>query len=715
MARDNEFGIDLEHVISELNTEIEDSVNFIFSEFGDEWERAERYYAGGTDMPAEPGRSQVVKTEVRDSIRALKPSIMRTLLHARKPVEYLPTTVFGADLADQQALYVNQLFWANDGYNVLLSATSESMKKKIGPVKTYWEPDPIPKYIKATKVTAQDIEAVRNAPDCDIIELSDSPLEGEMLPGLGGVELYDIEFYKYYENGRIRMEAFPATEYFVSRNATGHEDGSIHGHRRDVTVGEALTLGLEYDEWEKLSPDDPEQNEHVGESTARRGYAVNSADDLESSDLANHKFLLTECYCSYDLDGTGQLQKYVFWFGGTNYEYLSHEKIEDFAIDVVQIDPVAFTSIGRSIADLTMAEQDFNTSILRAVGDNFHMANNPRPYANPMLVDFNDLMNNAIGAPIKVKAGGDIGTYNIPFTGQQGLPFLQYLEMDVQTKVGVTKASQGLDPDAMQSTDKEAVRNTIMMAQGQTEFIVRNILETALISMFKKLLKLSVRHMDRNQVVRSQGMIIPVDLALIDPDLVAIPNVGLGAASPEQKLQGLMFFLGKQEQYMEKFGFDNPFVSLEQVYNTYEDIAEITGFTNVGRYFKIITPDIEQQLAKRQEEAQKQQQEQQANAQFMDPSKAAISIESGRARIKQLEILADREKVAKDAQARAIEWQGDDDYKRDKLAQDRVIDLIKVKEGAKKTRADLQIRREQASARQQPNEPTTESSVSTTK
>lgn len=688
MARE-EYGITVDEAVSTLRTEIEHGVNFMFSEFGEEWERAERYFAGETDLIAEEGRSRVVKTEFRDALRAAKPSILRTLLHARKIVEYIPKNMRQAAFVEQQAEYVTSRFWECGGYKALVSIIEEAGKKKACPIKTYWMEDPSPEFARATGMTAEEISALDEQPDIDIIDITEEevPLEGEP-------QYYTVEWEKFYPNGKVMMEPFSITEFFFSKNVTYFQDGP-HGHRRNVTVSEALEMGLDYDEWHKLDSDDPETNQHQGESYERRGYQKDTDNDMENDDLANHQFLLTECYCEFDLEGTGRLQKYIFFLGGTTYQYLDHQRIEDWEIDLAEIDPVAFAVLGRSYADVTMNEQDMNTSILRAITDNFHMANNPRFAANPMMTDFNDLMNNRIGGPIKDKSQGGIQVIDIPFTGQQGLPLLQYLEQDVQNKTGVTKAAQGLDPDAMQSTDKEAVRNTIALSQGQVEFAVRNLVETGLIPVFRKMLRLSIRHMDRLHPMRTKGMIIPVDIHQFDPDLIAEPKVGLGTGTPEQKLQTMLWMYQEQQTTIKEFGLDNPFVSLTQVYNLREDIAELGGITNVGRYFNMVTPQMEQKLAEQREKAIKEQQKLQAENMPMDPSKAAMAIEGGKARVKMYEIDSQREYNSKTLSLDAIRLQEESDYKRDELVQRRVIDLEKIKEAREKTAIEAKIKREQ--------------------
>lgn len=530
----NDFGIDLEDAISELQTGVEEASNFMSSEFSNDWEIGEAYYAGKCDLPIEEGRSSIVKTEARDAIRAIMPNVMRVLLQSNKPVEYMPSSVYAAAFADQQGLWINQLFMGGGGYTTLFDAALESMKLKSGPVKVFWEENPSPESIYATGLTAEEVVAYQDDEDIivDDVEEENSPT--------GGVT-YSVKATRYYENGKIVFEAFPIYEFFVGRNASNLE--GLHGHRRTVLVSEAIEMGLEHDNWREIDNNDPKHSDAAGAEQQRRGYAGNQDDSLEG-DLMNHEILLTEAYCRYDMDGDGVSEKYVFYFGGTNYQYLHHEKIEDFEIALVSIDPQPFTVIGRSIVDVTKSSQDNETSVLRAIVDNAHQANNPRVAADPTRTNFDDVMNNAIGAPIRTKGRAELQVFDIPFTGQGLLPFLEWMERDAETRVGVTKAARGLDPNAMQSTDKQAVQNTIALSQGQIELMVRNIVNTGLIPMFKMALRLATRHMSRRQMLKYKGEVVPVDVAMFDPNLVAVPNVGLGTAAPEQKLGTLQFIYG---------------------------------------------------------------------------------------------------------------------------------------------------------------------------
>lgn len=664
----NEFGISLEDAQNELAWVVEDAHNFMVSEFQQDWETGEAYYAGECDLPREEGRSSVVKTEARDVIRAIMPNVMRVLLQSNKPVEYIPTNVRGAAFAEQQALWINHEFHASGGYDMLYAAALESMKLKSGPVKVFWEENAAPEHIFASGLTVEQVLMYEDDPDIVVedVEERETPT--------GGL-VYDIRATRYYENGKLVFEAFPIYEFFVQRDASNLN--SIHGHRRSVSVSEAIAMGLEYDNWRELDNDDPRDNDAASADEKRRGYQTNQ-DDTPDVDIMNHEFLMTEAYCEYDMDGDGVPEKYVFYFGGTTYTYLHHEQIEDYCIALVSVDPQPFTVIGRSIVDITKQSQDNETSILRAIVDNAHQANNPRPAGDPQRVDFNDLMNNAIGAPIRTKGSPDIQYTDVPFTAGGLMPFLEWLEKDAETRVGVTKAAQGLDPDALQSTDKDAVLNTIQLSQGQIELMVRNIVNTGLIPLFRMALRLSVRHMDPNRVMRYRGAVVPVDLANFDPNLVAMPAVGLGTQSPEQKLQALNFVYNEQQKYMQQFGMDNPFTSLAQMYNTLEDMLEVGGLNNTGRYFNYIGVDEEAVIARMMSQKAAMDAEAQKQNMPLDPGKAHVMAESTRARVKIMETMTNRAIETQKLQYNALQHAEEMDFKRDDMSQERTIKLAEL-------------------------------------
>jgi hypothetical protein len=688
---DGPFSID--DLLPAIVSDVEDAVDFTLTEFDDDFEKAERYYNGEVDIPVEPGRSKVVSTQVRDAIRNFRPSALRVLAsNRRKMVKYWPSNIRVAPVVEQQGAYVHQLFWKSDGYNMLYAALDETMKHRIGPIKTYWEENPNPKFARITYLTAEEVQAIGEMPDIEIKKVIPLPVSQDMPEG---ADLYTVECIQYAQNGRVRTVAVPYGEFFISRNATSCNDSRVHGHRRNVSVAEAIEMGLEYDDWWSLDSEDPDQARVSGTSEAKRGYVKEDSGDR--GDELSHELLLTEAYVRMDLENVGYEQLYVVYLGGTSYEYLDHEQIDESPFDLARIDPTPFTPWGKSLADIAIPQQEVITSMLRGIVDNVHLANTPRLGGNPSQVNFDDLMSHEFGHPIRFKGSGTaVQVVQVPSQVQATLPVLQWLEQDAENKIGITKAAQGLDPSAMQSTDKQAVANTIQLAQGQVELAVRNFVETGLVGVFRKMLRLSIQHLDRMQIVKMRGDFIPVDQLLFDPDLYAEPQVGLGSVEDEKRMAGLQFTLQTQQGLYAQMGPDNPFVSASHIYNTLEDLTEEFGLTNVSRYYNLVTPEVEKQFAEtRAQQAASMEQSKKG----MDPAAAIVEAESIKSGTEKLKALARAQLETQQLALDVMKFNAEDDFRRDQLAQQRVVDFAKIAAQTGVKINEQNLKREQMEAR----------------
>ena len=89
---------------------VQDAVDFCESEIAEDRIKAQRYFDGEVDIGEEDGRSKVVATKVRDTIRAIKPSLMRVFLNTDKPVEYVPRGTEDVIMAEQATKYMHYQF-----------------------------------------------------------------------------------------------------------------------------------------------------------------------------------------------------------------------------------------------------------------------------------------------------------------------------------------------------------------------------------------------------------------------------------------------------------------------------------------------------------------------------------------------------------------------------------------------------------------------------
>jgi hypothetical protein len=640
------------------------AVDFVESEITDDRIKAQRYFDGEVDIGYEDGRSKVVATKVRDTVRSVKPSIMRVFLSTAKPVEFMPKGPEDVAAAEQATQYIHYVFTKNDGYRVLNDAIHDALIKKTGIVKAYWESWEDAEIYTYDNLTDQEYMLLASDDTVDILEHS---VEMTMSMDEFGMEVesptHAMKISKRTPNGKMRLDSVPPEEFFINAQARNIDDAYIVAHRTEMTVGDLVEMGYDFEDVYKLDGLYGGSDISEAEVIERQGYSKDDYDD-QDQDPSMRLVAVTEAYMKIDVDGTGVPVLHRLMCGGTNYKLLDFEPWDEIPFAVFEVDPEPHTFFGRSIADLVMDDQDAATSILRGVLDNVAMTNNPRIGIVDGAVNIDDVLNNEIGAIVRMRQAGAVQDLAVPFTAGQTLTALTYVDQTVENKTGVSRASMGLDPDAMQSTTRAAVQNTIQMQAGQIEVMVRNLAD-GMKRLFGIMLRTAIKYTDEEQSMRVNGQFVQVDPRVWQTDMDIGINVGLGTGREEEKQAALMQAFQIQQQIYTTYGPFNGMVSLTNIRNTLSDMLASAGIRNSDRYFAPITPEIEQQLLALQQQAQAQQ------AQGTDPNQAFLAAEQMKA---QTQAQTDMAKLQLEQQKLMM----DDDRKRDQMDQDLLVDAAKV-------------------------------------
>jgi hypothetical protein len=642
---------------------ISDAVDFIEGEISDDRIKAQRYYDGEVDIGHEDGRSKVVATKVRDTVRAVKPSLMRIFLSTAKPVEYTPKGPEDVAAAEQATSFMHHEFTRLNGYRVLNDAFHDALVKKQGITKAYWLMTPEAEIYTFSDLSDDEYTYLIEDDSVSVLEHS---VEYSMSMDPMGMEMempiHSVKISKVKEKGELRVESVPPEEFFINRDARSLEDAYIVAHRTDMRAGDLIAMGFEKDVILNLDSFDSGSEMTEAEVFERRGYDEDFSDE-DIQDPAMRNVAVTEAYMRIDADGTGVPVLHKITCGGTSYELLDYEPCDEIPFAKFEIDPEPHTFYGRSLAEIIIDDQDAATSILRGILDNVAMTNNPRLAVVEGQVDIDDVLNNEIGAVVRMRQPGAVQDLTVPFVAGQTLGALSYLDGLVETKTGVTRASMGLDPDAMQSTTKAAVTATVQAAAGQVEVMVRNLAD-GMRDLFGIMLRLYAKNVDEEQMMRLNGSFVPVDPRVWNTSMDVSINVGLGTGREEEKMMGLNQALQMQTMVYQTYGPMNGLVSMTNIRNTLADLLAASGVRNADRYFAPITPEIEAQMLQMQQQAQSQQGQQ-------DPNAAFLQAEQMKAQTK---MQSDMAKLQLDAQKAAA----DDDLKRDKMAQDLLVDAAKI-------------------------------------
>jgi hypothetical protein len=668
---------------------VQDAIDFIESDIAPDRIKAQEYFDGGVDIGQEEGRSKVVATKVRDTIRQVKPSLMRIFLSHEKPAEFVPVGPEDVGGAEQATLYIQKRLEQSNGFRLLNDAFDDALRKKAGILKVWWEDYSKAEIFTFTDLSDEELMLVMQEPGVEVIEHSMTATESvDQMGNPVAVSMHDIKVSRTETKGKLCVVSVPPEEFFVDSRARDVETAYVHGQRTEMRVGDLVEMGFAFDDVVDLgSFDEGSDDLSDEERDARRKYTANQSDDESASDPSMKKVTLTEAYMRVDVDGTGIPVLHRFLLGGTGYKLLDFEPADESPFAVFEIDPEPHAFFGRSIYDLIKNEQDAGTAVLRGILDNVAMTNNPRTAAVEGMVNMSDLLNNEVGGVVRMRQIDAVRDLSVPFVAGQTLSALQYLDDLVEQKTGVTRASQGLDPDALQSTTKAAVTATISAAAAQVETMARNLAEGGLRRLYKLMLRLAIKHARGPEMARLTNTFVPIDPRVWSADMDVSINVGLGTGREEDKQMALMSTLQTQMGIMQAYGPQNPLVGLTEIRNTLADLLFAAGVRNADRYYRPMNQQIEQQLAQQAAQAAAQQPQQ------PDPQSAAFL------QAEQMKVSARVQADMQRNQIEAMKAQMADDRERDRMAQDMYLRAAEIEAKSGVAVQTAQIKAEQAAPR----------------
>jgi hypothetical protein len=642
---------------------LDSAISFVESEIAEDRIKSQRYFEGETDIGQEDGRSKIVATKVRDTIRAIKPSLMRVFLSSENPVEYIPTSQEDVVGAEQATKYAHWKFQQLGGYTLLNNAIHDALVKKTGVLKIWWEENTSATIHTYTNVTEEEMAAIVNEDDVEVIEhTEETEIEVDEMGNQLSSSMHSLKVSHRKATGELKIMAVPPEEFVVDRNAKSVDDAYIVAHRTEMRVSDLVEMGYDFEEVSNLSGLSSDDSYTDTEAFERKGYEQD--EEQNTQDVSMKKVAVTEAYMKMDKEGTGVAIMYRILMAGGDDKVLECEPYGDVPFAIFEIDPEPHTFFGRSIADLVMNDQDSSTAMLRGMMDNVALTNSPRQGYVQGQVNVDDLMNNEIGGLVRMKSPQALVDIATPFVAGQVLTAMQYMDDAVEAKTGVSRASMGLDPDALQNTSATAARLQAQQGSAQIEVMARNIAEGGMKRLFKLMLHILVENSCEETLMRLHGNFQPVDPRVWNTGMDIQVNVGVGTGQEAERHAALNQALQMQMQIWTQYGNGNGLVTMTGIRNTLGDMLALQGVKNVDRYFQPINPEIEAQLIQ-------EQQQMAAESPQITEAEALVQAEQYKAD-KQMEM--QQLKLQIEAQ-KAIAV---DDRERDKLDQELIIKAAEI-------------------------------------
>jgi hypothetical protein len=590
---------DMENLVGVIKSEMDDAKDFIH-QVGQERAESTEYYLGTEPEGTSSLQSEFISTDVRESVLFMLPSIMRTFFGTKKIVEFIPKGPEDIQLAEQQTDYINYIIQQkNPGFQVLYNAFKDALVRKTGFVKVFWD-DSVSatthEYTNIDPVSYQalildkDVEVVSESVTKETITTIDPLTQEEITQEIPAS--YDLTIRRLKQKNQVCIEAIPPEEVLISRHARDLGSASYVAHRMIKSVSDLVAMGYDQEEMEEYagyggSALDPESYE---EQEARNPF-----DNMvypDRNDAGGKDVLYVEHYLFYDLDGDGIDERIRVCTVGNGLHVINTEQWDDLPICMFCPDPEPHTAIGSCPADYLKPIQAAKSQIMRDTLDSLGHAIFPRMGIVEGQVNVDDVLNTDIGQPIRMRAPGMVQPFSVPFVGKEAFPVLGYLDEAKENRTGVSKASAGLNAEALQSTTSAAVTATMSGAQGRIELICRHFAEGGLKELYKTVNNLVIKHQNAQDVFRLNGKFIPVDPRYWDSDKDLVINVAISKSSDEEKFQILNGLASKQEQILAQLGPQNPLVNLQQYANTLTKMIEMAGFKDPQSFINTEVPPM---------------------------------------------------------------------------------------------------------------------------
>ena len=580
-----------------LKSEMDDAKDFI-DQIDEDRADATDYYLGNAPTAQSSMQSEFVSTDVRDSVLFMLPSIMRTFFGTNKIVEFIPNGPEDIDLAKQQTDYINYVIQQkNPGFKVIYDAFKDALIRKTGFVKAYWDDSITASTHEYTGLSPEAYQAITLDPNVEVIEEKAEMESITIMNPETGEEMtqetpasFDVKIRRIKPKDQVVIEAVPTEEILISRHARDLNSSPYVAHRMVKTVSDLVAMGYDKEQMEQFAGSGTTVDEDSYDiEEARNPYADFTG--VDRADTNSKSVLYVEHYVFYDLDGDGIDERIRVCTVGNGLNIVNATPWDDLPITLFCPDPEPHTSIGSCPADYLMPIQAAKSQIMRDTLDSLGHAIFPRMGIVEGQVNIDDVLNTDIGQPIRMRAPGMVQPFSVPFVGKEAFPVLSYLDEAKENRTGVSKASAGLNAEALQSTTSAAVSATMSGAQGRVELICRHFAD-GMKDLFKLVNSLVIKHQEGQDMMRLNNEFIPVDPRYWDADKDMVINVGISKNSDEEKFQVLTSLAAKQEQIMQTLGPNNPLVNLQQYANTLTKMIEMAGFKDATTFINTEVPPM---------------------------------------------------------------------------------------------------------------------------
>jgi len=576
-----------DELASHLSQEIEQATGHMNSELSSQREDSMKYYLGEKFGNEIDGRSEIVTTDVRDTVEYIMPSLMRIFTTHNNIAEFEPQGPEDIEMAQQATDYVNYVFnRQNNGFKVLYDAFKDALISKTGIIKHYWEEKTEISTENYTNLTEIEYQSILANDELEVLQHTERVAQEAMIDANGieispEVVIHDAKVKRTKTGGQVKVASVPPEEFLISRRAVDIHSANFLCHRVKKSVSDLILEGYDRDVVENLpsySSSDAELNE---ERLARFSFDDDSVPPSEEEG-ATKKVWLDECYIRIDFDGDGIAELRKITKGGN--EILENVEIDYIPFSAICPLPIPHKFYGMSVADTVKDIQLIKSTIVRNILDNMYLTNNARYAVLAGQVELDDLLTSRPGGIVRMRSPNAVTALPTPQITGDAFNMVKYLDAVREERSGVSKMTQGLNPDVLTShVTSGAISAATESSMQRIELIARIFAETGIKDVFSCIYQLVQRYEDREKIVFLNNKFVPIDVSRWKDKLNCFINVGIGSSSQQTKMQTMNGIMQIMQQIVQQGGMGS-LVTGKNIYNAVSEFVTQSGYKNPDQF-----------------------------------------------------------------------------------------------------------------------------------
>lgn len=579
-ARKPTPAMDEKTLIAICRAEEIDSTSYYTSEMAkDQAEAMDRFYGKKYGDEA-VGRSTVVTHDIENVINWIMPDLMRVFWQSDNLVNVTSSNDQDEDKLDTIGECLSHVFFNdNPGREILYDYAFDGLLQRLGVASVRWEdPQPEPEQ-QIEGASLEQVLKYQKDPEyeilsCDICE-----------DGSG----YDLELQRTPAHGKAIIEVVAPEEFRISRRAVSIAESGYHARQQELYVADIAALYP--DKAGDLDPDfvtstnkDIEINSDPRTLARHQQEAISTNRDTSNHEKRKKVMLLTE-YIRVDFDNDGVVEL-------RQIKRVNDIVLENIAVDESEFVPwspirISHKLIGRSLADTMLDHQKVRTVIMRRMMDSLDQSLLNRYGYDKGKMDPED-----VDALVDAEIGGLVGTngapgevlmpLTTPDLTASGYQMLEYVDQQVEQASGVTRHSQGMNPEAVNKT-ATGIDMLQTAANDRVEMVAR-WLANGLEGILTRALKLLCDHQDGPRWIKIKGKRVEMDPRTWSDQMTVSVHVAMAAANRQTMLSNLAGIAAKQEQAIQVGGPDNPVAPAKKYLNTLRKMIEVMGFRDASGF-----------------------------------------------------------------------------------------------------------------------------------